>query len=195
MPLGASTRRNTGTLSGTVFDGKFVKVNVEQASGIPFDGVPDWYKRRMMRSLKAQLKRNHLPTVLKELKKGNNEETYDPKYAAQKSMTNVNVRSIKGLISGKKRYTAQGPVDFIRSGQLYNSLVTDVRIKGDAVISRIVVGKDSRSTSSIGNRQLVDILDRTKNIREHATEAVRKNQDTLIIGSIKKAINKAARAS
>lgn len=147
----------------------------------------------MMKNIASILKRSHLQTVVKELKKGTvtEEETYTPEYARRKTGGNVNVRALKGLISGTKTYTPSGPVDFIRSGQLYNSLVTDVRIKGNEVRSRIVVGPNARRGDKIGNRELVNILDREKNLREHATEAVQKNEDTLITGTIKKAIAKA----
>ena len=144
-----------------------------------------------MKNLKRILKRKHLPTVVREITKGNNNETYTEEYAEWKNRNVVNVRSLKAIISGEKRYTPQGPTDFVASGGLMNSLVSHVRIKGNEVHSSLVVGRNSRRNDDITNRELVEILDDEKNLRQHALDAVRRKKKTLIIGTLKKAIAQA----
>jgi hypothetical protein len=189
MPLDRKNPRKRVGGSTVLADTRTFSATIESASSVPsFEDVPREYKRRLLRNIKKILKRKHSDTVVREMSKGENRETYNEDYAKRKD-NQPNVRRLKAIIDGNKKYTAAGPVDFVKSGQLYNSLGTRTRVKGNEVRSSVVVKKNRRiGKNEPTNKELIEILDGKKNFRSHATEAVGRKQDSLIIATIKKAI-------
>jgi hypothetical protein len=175
---------------------KNFEATIESASGYSLEETPRRFRDIMLEEIRKELKRKHMRILLKELVKGENSETYSEEYAKRKTRTLRNTRTLKTMRDVADRvtrqYTQGGPVDFNMSGELFNNLLTRTRRKDDKVTSAIVPGP-GRHRNGLTYTALVEELDREKNLRLHALEAVKERKAILIDATVKKSIARAVR--
>jgi len=133
--------------------------------------------------LKRELEKKHLREVIQYLSAGDNDERYSKAYAKRKNKESKNVRRL----GGAKSYSQSGPVDFSFSGDLLNAMRQRATVKRDSVVSTIFVGP-GQHRGGLSYSALVDQLDKEKNLRRHALDAVKENKATLIDATVKKSI-------
>ena len=182
MPLGKRSRRRKSNQS--LASTKTFSVSVE--GQIPLDGVPARYISVLKEELKKQMRRNHIDQVVKRLSRGENDEGYTEEYARRKTKIYRNVRN---LGNGPSTFTTQGPVNYNRTGELLNSLQQSVTVDGDSVVSTIFAPRGQHS-GGLSYRELVNVLDRQKDLRANALEEVEKGQAEIVTAPIKKAVAK-----
>ena len=183
LPHRRRSRKKKRTLAKT----NNFTATLESASGVPLEGTPKRFIELVKDELKKELRRKHLRAVIQYLSEGDNSETYAPQYAARKNREARNVRRI----GGPKTYSPLGPVDFSFTGSLLNAIKQRVSSDENSVTSTIYA-PPGQHRNGLSYTALVDQLDKDKNLRKQALEAVKANKATLIRSTAKKSLARAA---